>query len=76
MPIEQSRRRLLTKLGVASLAGAGGLASSWLGSGVRSFATEPPPEITTITLEKVPAACLAPQYSCLRQRDLSTYVAR
>ena len=62
MPIEQSRRRFLTKLGIVALAGVGGLSGARLGSGARSFATDPPPEVTTITLEKPPATCLAPQY--------------
>jgi NitT/TauT family transport system substrate-binding protein len=62
MPIEQSRRRFLTKLSVAALSGVGGFAGARLGSGARSFAAEPPPEVTTITLEKTPTTCLAPQY--------------
>ena len=62
MPIEQSRRRFLTKLGIVALAGVGGLSGAGLGSGARSLAAEPPPEITTIRLEKAPATCLAPQY--------------
>ena len=61
MPIEQSRRRFLTKLSVVALSGVLGLAGARLGSGARSFAAEPPPEVTTITLEKTPTTCLAPQ---------------
>jgi NitT/TauT family transport system substrate-binding protein len=62
MPIEQSRRRFLSQLGVAGAAGLGGFGIVRLGGGARSFAAEPPPEITTITLEKAPVTCLAPQY--------------
>jgi NitT/TauT family transport system substrate-binding protein len=58
MPIEQSRRFFLNQLGVAGL---GGLGIAGLGGGVRSFAAEPPPEITTIRLEKDPVTCIAPQ---------------
>ena len=49
----------------AAVAGAAGLgawgAVSRLGGG-KSFAAEPPPEVSTIRLEKLPIACLAPQY--------------
>ena len=62
MPVEQSRRRFLTQLGVAGVAGLGGLAGARLTGGARSFAADPPPEITTITIEKAPTTCLAPQY--------------
>ena len=60
MSIEQNRRRFLGQLGVA--AGMGGLASAGLGGGSRSFAVEPPPEITTVTLEKIASTCPAPVY--------------
>ncbi len=40
----------------------GGLAGARFGSGVSSLVAEPPPEITTITLEKASTTCLAPQY--------------
>jgi NitT/TauT family transport system substrate-binding protein len=53
MPIVRSRRHFLTQLGIASIAGLGG-------TGARSFAAEPPPEITTIRFEKDPVIC-APQ---------------
>jgi NitT/TauT family transport system substrate-binding protein len=62
MPIVQSRRRLLTHLGVAGVAGLGGIHAAGLGGGARSLAAEPPPEITTIRFEKAPVTCLAPQY--------------
>jgi NitT/TauT family transport system substrate-binding protein len=61
MSIEKSRRRFLGQLGIAGVAGMGGLASAGLGGGARSFAAEPPPEITTIRLEKDPVTCIAPQ---------------
>lgn len=61
MPIERSRRRFLSQLGIAGAAGMGGLASIGLGGGGRSFASEPPPEITTIRLEKDLVTCIAPQ---------------
>ena len=62
MPIVQSRRRFLNHLGAAGVAGLGGVGAAGLGGGARSFAAEPPPEITTIRLEKAPTTCLAPQY--------------
>jgi NitT/TauT family transport system substrate-binding protein len=61
MPIGQSRRRFLGQLGIAGVGGMGGLASAGLGGGTRSFAAEPPPEITTIRFEKDPGTCIAPQ---------------
>jgi NitT/TauT family transport system substrate-binding protein len=61
MPIEQSRRRFLGQLGIAGAAGMGGLASIGLGSRSTSFAAEPPPEVTTIRLEKDLVTCIAPQ---------------
>ena len=59
MPIEQSRRRFLSQLSIAGVAGMGGLAG--LGSGAGSLAAEPPPEVTTIRFEKDPVTCIAPQ---------------
>ena len=50
--VEHSRRRFLSQLGIAGAAGLGGLGIAGFGGGARSFAAEPPPEITTITLEK------------------------
>lgn len=64
MQIEQTRRRILTKISVAALSAAGGLAGARLGGERRSLAAEPPPEITTVTLEKdPPAICIAPDTS-------------
>src|SRR5690242_16984818 len=63
MPMEQSRRRLLSQLGIAGFAGVGGLAGGRFGSGASSHAAEPPPEITTVRLTKYPPlTCIAPQY--------------
>jgi NitT/TauT family transport system substrate-binding protein len=62
MPIVHSRRRFLNHLGAAGVAGLGGIGAAGLGGGARSFAAEPPPEITTIRLEKAPTTCLAPQF--------------
>jgi NitT/TauT family transport system substrate-binding protein len=45
----------LTQLGIASVAGLGG-------AGARSFAAEPPPEITTVRFVKSPVICVAPQF--------------
>ena len=61
--VEHSRRRFLGQLGIAGAAGLGGLGIAGFGGGRRSLAAEPPPEITTVTLEKVPPAiCVAPEY--------------
>jgi NitT/TauT family transport system substrate-binding protein len=62
MPLGQTRRRLLTDLAFVGVAGLGGIGLSSLGSGGQSHASEPPPEITTIRLAKIPITCLAPQY--------------
>jgi NitT/TauT family transport system substrate-binding protein len=62
MPIERSRRHFLSQLGVAGVAGVGGVAGARFGRSGSSFAAEPPPEVTTITIEKAPATCLSPQY--------------
>lgn len=60
MSIVQSRRRFLSNIGFATAAGLVGARGGWLGGG-RSLAAEPPPEVTTIRLEKDPVICLAPQ---------------
>ena len=62
MPIEQGRRRFMGQLGIAGAAGMGGLVTVGFDGRARSFAAEPPPEITTITLERSSTTCLAPQY--------------
>src|SRR5262249_44532969 len=54
MPIEQSRCRLLSQLGVAGIAGLSGIASVGFGVGARSLAAEPAPEITAIKLKEYP----------------------
>jgi NitT/TauT family transport system substrate-binding protein len=52
MPLTQIRRRFLTTLPAASAAGVIGVP--------RALAAEPPPEVTTVPLAKVPAICIAP----------------
>ncbi len=59
MPIEPSRRRFLGQVVIAAC--MGGVASVGLGGKSRSFAAEPPPEITTVRFEKDSVACIAPQ---------------
>jgi NitT/TauT family transport system substrate-binding protein len=62
MSIVQSRRRFLTDLGITGVAAVGGVGAIGVGSRT-SLAEEPPPEITTIRLEKVPpVTCIAPEY--------------
>jgi NitT/TauT family transport system substrate-binding protein len=62
MPIVQSRRRFLTSAAFAGAAGLAGIGTAVLGSGGPSIAAEPPPEVTTIRLEKFPITCIAPQF--------------
>ena len=62
MKIMQGRRRFVTNAAVAGAAGFGALGALSRGGGGISLAAEPPPEIFTIRLEKLPIACLAPQY--------------
>jgi NitT/TauT family transport system substrate-binding protein len=61
MPFVQSRRHLLTNIAVAGATGFISLNVISRGGGGRSFAAEPPPEITTIRLERDPYLCIAPQ---------------
>ena len=44
------------------LAGASALGTASLLGFPRVCAAEPPPEITTVRIEKFPASCLAPQF--------------
>src|SRR5262245_11137993 len=53
MPTKGSRRHFLTQLATSGVAGLGGLGDD----GPLSIAVEPPPEITTIRLEKDPVIC-------------------
>jgi NitT/TauT family transport system substrate-binding protein len=62
MPIEHSRRRFLTNAAFAGAAGLVAARAAGLRGAVRSRAAEPPPEVTTIRLEKIPVTCVAPQY--------------
>src|SRR5215469_2426981 len=59
MPTMESRRHFLTQLATVGFAGLGSLPLV----GRRSFTAEPPPEVTTIRLEKAPVTCIAPQYA-------------
>jgi NitT/TauT family transport system substrate-binding protein len=61
MPIVQSRRHLLTNIAMASATGFAGLSAAGFYGGTKSIAAEPPPEITTIRLEKDLVTCIAPQ---------------
>ena len=61
MPIVQSRRRFLTNLAFTSAVGLGGASVASLGGGRKSFAAEPPSEVTTIRFGKDPGTCIAPQ---------------
>jgi NitT/TauT family transport system substrate-binding protein len=62
MAIKQSRRRFVSNAAIVGATGFGALSAVVGSGGKTSLAAEPPPEITTITLEKLPIACLAPQY--------------
>jgi NitT/TauT family transport system substrate-binding protein len=61
MAIMHSRRRFVTNAAVAGAAGFGTLGALGRGGGGKSFAAEPPPEITTIRFERDGTTCLAPQ---------------
>ena len=61
MPIAQSRRRFLTNLAFTGAFGLGGASVASLGGGRKSFAAEPPSEVTTIRFGKDPGTCIAPQ---------------
>jgi NitT/TauT family transport system substrate-binding protein len=60
MAIMQSRRRFVTNAAVAGAAGFGTLGALDRGGGRTLLAAEPPPEISTIRLERDPAICIAP----------------
>jgi NitT/TauT family transport system substrate-binding protein len=57
----QSRRRFVTNAAWAGAAGLGGFGVAGLGGRGKSFAEEPPPEITTIRFEKDAVICIPPQ---------------
>jgi NitT/TauT family transport system substrate-binding protein len=61
MAIMQGRRRFVTNAAVAGAAGFGALGAISRGGGGKSLAAEPPPEITTIRLERDTVTCIAPQ---------------
>jgi NitT/TauT family transport system substrate-binding protein len=63
MQIVHTRRRFLTNLAFAGTAGSlTGVAAAVLLGGAKSLEVEPPPEVTTIRLEKFPITCIAPQF--------------
>src|SRR6201987_3237303 len=63
MQIVHTRRRFLTNLAFAGAAGSlAGVAIGGLAGGAKSLEVEPPPEVTTIRLEKFPITCIAPQF--------------
>jgi NitT/TauT family transport system substrate-binding protein len=57
MRVIGSRRHFLTQLATAGVVGLGGVPIT----GSRSFAAEPPPEVTTVRLPKSFGLCIAPQ---------------
>src|SRR5689334_13479741 len=73
MPIMQSRRHLLTNIALAGATGFAGLSAAGLYGGRKSIAAEPPPEVTTIRLERDPVICIAPQVAeaLLRQEGFT-----
>src|SRR3984957_2932877 len=60
MTIMQTRRRFMTNAAIAGAAGFGAWGVAGRG-GWQSLAAEPPPETTTIRLERDPVTCIAPQ---------------
>ncbi len=62
MPIDHSRRRFLSQLGIAGFAGVGGLVAAGSDGRLASFAADRPPEVTTLRMSTSPATCLAAQY--------------
>jgi NitT/TauT family transport system substrate-binding protein len=61
MALMQGRRRFVTNAAMAGIAGFGGWGAVNRSGASKSFAAEPPPEITTIRLERDPVICIAPQ---------------
>src|SRR5690242_351314 len=61
MPIVHSRRHFLANIALAGATGFAGLSAAGFYGGRKSVAAEPPPEVTTIRLEKDPVTCIAPQ---------------
>src|SRR5262249_15622503 len=57
MPIEQSRRRFLGQLGIASIAGAAAFLRT-----PRALPAEGALEIATVRFPKAPVICIAPQF--------------
>jgi NitT/TauT family transport system substrate-binding protein len=63
MQIMQNRRRFVTSFALAGAAGLGGVGAVGLGGGRQSFATEPPPEVTTVCFDHSGVSCEAPKYA-------------
>jgi len=61
MPIVQSRRRFLSNIAWAGAAGFGGVGAISIAAGNNSLAAEPPPEVTTIRLQRDPVICITPR---------------
>jgi hypothetical protein len=57
----QGRCRFLSSLALAAAPGLAGIGTVAHGGGGKSLAVEPPPEITTIRLERDPVTCITPQ---------------
>ena len=76
MAILQSRRSFFTNAAIAGATGFGALDALNRGVGGTSFAAEPPPEISTICIERDPAHlhCARSSWprSCCTQRALPT----
>src|SRR4051812_5541125 len=72
MPIVHSRRRFLSNIAWAGAAGFGGGGAVSI-AGNNSLAAEPPPEVTSIRLERDPVICITPQVAeaLLRQEGFT-----
>jgi NitT/TauT family transport system substrate-binding protein len=62
MAIMQSRRRFVTNAAAAGAAGFATLGAIDRSGGGKSFAAEPPPEVSMIRIDSGPVVCIAPQF--------------
>jgi NitT/TauT family transport system substrate-binding protein len=62
MAITHTRRRFVTNAAVAGAAGFATLGAISRSGGGKSFAAEPPPEISLIRIERDPGICIAPVF--------------
>ena len=62
MPNVQGRRRFVANAAVAGLAGFGTLGGLNRSHSGKSFAAEPPPEVSMIRIDTGPVVCIAPQF--------------